>query len=70
VWCSVWDGATVADHFAAGLRRVWGARRAASAAGRRFEIVRLAVDGAPGVRLVDAPTGWIGWKHLPVVHLN
>ena len=65
VWYSVWDDAPAADRFAAGLERAWQKRRGGERQGRRWEIKRIAIDGRPGVRLVDAPTAWRGWKRLP-----
>jgi len=74
VWYSVWDDAHAADRFAGGLERAWAKRRSADAKGlpdghRRSEIRRLTIDGRPGVRLVDAPRGWSGWKNTPRVRV-
>jgi hypothetical protein len=65
VWYSVWDTPLAADRFAAGLKRGWLRRRPGGASDRRYDIRRLTVDGKPGVRLVDAPTNWAGWKRVP-----
>jgi len=70
VWYSFWDNATIADAFTKGLKRAWAVRRTTDAPGRRAEVTRITLNGAPGVRLVDAPTGWIGWHHLPLIHTN
>ena len=78
VWYSVWDDARAADRFAAGLERAWGKRRPDAKGlpdgrgqkARRSEIKRLEVDGRPGVRLVDAPADWRGWKRLPQVSVR
>jgi len=70
VWYSVWDNAAAANRFAGGLRRAWSKRRWGGQAVRRSEITRLAVGRLPGVRLVDAPASWAGWKHLPSVRLK
>jgi hypothetical protein len=70
VWYSVWDDAPAADRFATGLERAWLNRRADGRTGRRSEIKRLEIDGRPGVRLVDAPAAWRGWKHLPPVSIR
>jgi len=78
VWYSVWDDARAADRFAGGLERAWQKRRAdpkglpdgRGRTGRRSEIQRLTIDGRPGVRLVDAPAGWSGWKHPPQVSVR
>jgi hypothetical protein len=70
VWYSVWDDPRAADRFAAGLERAWQRRRASEAKGRRSEIKRLDIDGRPGVRLVDAPADWKGWKQLPQVSVR
>lgn len=70
VWYTVWDDAAAADRFAAGLERAWRKRRAEGRTARRSEIKRLVIDGRPGVRLVDAPADWRGWKQLPQVSLR
>jgi len=70
VWYSVWDNVAAADRFVQGLRRAWVKRRSGGPADRRSEIVRLTVGGRPGVRLVDAPVRWTGWKRLPGVRLQ
>jgi hypothetical protein len=70
VWFSVWDDVTAAERFSRGLERAWGRRRPEGRAGRRSEIRVLTVDGRPVVRLVDAPSGWSGWRALPTVRLN
>jgi len=70
VWYSVWDDVRAADRFAAGLERAWQRRRGAEAKGRRSEVKRLDLDGRPGVRLVDAPADWKGWKRLPQVSVR
>jgi hypothetical protein len=69
VWYTVWDGAAAADRFAAGLEQAWQKRRAGRT-GRRSEIKRLDIDGRPGVRLVDAPAAWRGWRQLPQVSVR
>ena len=69
VWYTVWDDAAAADLFAAGLERAWRKRRA-DPEDRRSEIKRVDIDGRPGVRLVDAPGDWRGWKQLPQVSLR
>jgi hypothetical protein len=63
VWWSAWDHARAADRFATLLKRLWPARTD----GRRLVIEREPVGGRPGVRLVDAPTGWDGWRDMPRV---
>jgi len=65
VWYTLWDDARAADRFAHGLERAWARRRT----GRRWEVKRLTVDGVPGVRLVDAPKQWAGWKAIPAVRV-
>jgi hypothetical protein len=67
VWYSVWDDAGEADEFAQGLERAWRQRPARP--GRRTEIVRRDIEGVPGVRLVDAPARWPGWRSIPAVRL-
>jgi hypothetical protein len=66
VWVSVWDDVSARDRFARALASAWAAHRAGSV-GRRFAITSLVIDGHAGVRLVDAPTEWVGWKSLPEV---
>jgi len=70
VWYSVWDDGVAAARFAHGLERAWAKRRASEPAGRRSEIQQLAIQGRPGVRLVDAPAIWKGWTTLPAVRLS
>lgn len=70
VWCSVWDDAAAADRFATGLERAWKNRRSGTPTGRRSEVKRLTIDGRAGVRLVDAPADWRGWKQLPQVSVR
>ena len=67
VWYSVWDDATAATRFAAGLQRAWAKRKAG---GRRSEIKQLIVSGRPVVRLVDAPANWAGWSAVPTIRLS
>jgi len=68
VWYSVWDDAAARDRFAWTLTSAWAARRAGTAA-RRYRVDALTIDGRPGVRLVDAPPTWAGWKSLPGVRI-
>ncbi len=70
VWYTVWDDAGAADRFAAGLERAWRNRRADGRTGRRSEVKRVTIDNRPGVRLVDAPADWRGWKQLPQVSVR
>jgi hypothetical protein len=67
VWYTVWDDRAAADRFANGLERAWGKRRLGGHAVRRSEVRRLAVGDLAGVRLVDAPPTWAGWRSLPQV---
>jgi hypothetical protein len=74
VWYSVWDDARAADRFAGGLERAWAKRRSGDPKGRpddrrRWEVNRLAIEGRPGVRLVDAPANWEGWRNVPRVRV-
>jgi hypothetical protein len=68
VWYSVWDDAAARDRFAWTLTTAWTARRA-GAPTRRYRVDALTIDGRPGVRLVDAPHEWVGWKALPGVRI-
>jgi hypothetical protein len=78
VWYSVWDDATAANRFAAGLQRAWAKRRPdgraarpeRSEGARRSEVKQLTVSGRPVVRLVDAPANWSGWSSIPTVKLS
>ncbi len=70
VWYSVWNDATTAARFATGLERAWAHRwSAARVGGRRSRIDRLTIDGMAGVRLVDAPAEWAGWKAVPEIRV-
>ncbi|HEX4601289.1 MAG TPA: hypothetical protein VH116_07840 [Gemmatimonadales bacterium] len=69
VWYTLWDDRAGAERFRKGLERAWQRRRTGGATARRWAITRLAVQGVPAVRLVDAPAGWRGWKRLPVVRI-
>ncbi len=64
VWYSVWDTANAADRFGRLLESEWETRSE-----RRSSIERIDVDGTAGVRLVDAPESWSGWRDVPVVRL-
>jgi hypothetical protein len=66
VWYSVWDDVTARDRFARTLTSAWTARRS-GVTDRRFTITALMLAGHAGVRLVDAPTDWVGWRNLPEV---
>jgi Zn-dependent peptidase ImmA (M78 family) len=68
VWYCVWDDARGADRFADGLKRGWTAGPR-DANPRRTEVTRLVLGGLPGVRFVDAPQDWAGWKRLPTVRV-
>jgi hypothetical protein len=70
VWYSVWDDASAAARFAAGLQRAWVKRRSDGRTARRSEIKQLTIDGRPVVRLVDAPPDWKGWRAIPTVRLR
>jgi hypothetical protein len=59
VWWSVWDTERAADRFATLLERVWPV---SATPDRRHTITRISVEGHPGVRLVDAPSAWAGWR--------
>ena len=67
VWAVAWDTPQDAQDFERALRSGW--TRAASArpgeAQRRWQIDTMDLAGAKVVRLVDAPSGWAGWRRLP-----
>jgi hypothetical protein len=69
VWYTVWDDRAAADRFANGLKRAWAKRRLGGQAVRRSEVERLAVGDMAGVRLVDAPSRWLGWTNVPRVKI-
>jgi hypothetical protein len=64
VWYSVWDSDQAAEAFAGLLDRAWPDR---AGAGRSSQVTREVVGGRPGVRLVDAPASWPGWRAPPPV---
>lgn len=64
VWWTVWESDRAARRFAALLEREWPKR---AARGRRYRVMLEAVDGLPGVSLVDAPDSWEGWRAVPRV---
>jgi hypothetical protein len=64
VWYTVWDDEEEASEFAAGLEHAWR-RREVRRAGRRADIARVDLDGRAGVRLIDAPDDWSGWRSVP-----
>lgn len=66
VWYSVWDDQAAAERFRRSLERAWLAQRT----GRSVKIEGVTIDGRPGVRLVDAPVNWAGWKGLPQVKVS
>jgi len=66
VWYTVWDDAVAADRFARGLTQAWSRR---ARVGHQSRIDRLTIDGMSGVRLVDAPASWSGWRNLPQVRV-
>jgi hypothetical protein len=68
VWYTVWDDAAARDRFAWTLTSAWAARRAGSPT-RRYRVDALTIDGRPGMRLVDAPPAWAGWRSLPGVRV-
>ena len=65
VWWSVWDTPAAATRFRALLAHYWGSAHRSTQ--RRFTVDSALVSGHPAVRLVDAPAGWSGWSHPPVV---
>lgn len=70
VWYTLWDDRASAGRFARGLGHAWARRRTGGQPGRRYEIKLLALRGVPAVRLVDAPSGWPGWKRVPLVRIT
>jgi hypothetical protein len=70
VWYALWDDARSAKRFAKGLERAWAKRRSGSPPSRRSEIKQLILSGVPVVRLVDAPSGWTGWKRVPAIRVT
>ncbi len=71
VWAVAWDSPADAAEFEAALKSGWarsGAGRP-DAATRRSTIETIDVRGVKVVRLVDAPTAWVGWRRMPVVRV-
>lgn len=66
VWYSVWDDAGARDRFLQTLEPAWAARRSRDPS-RRFRVESITIDARPGVRLVDAPPSWAGWRAVPEV---
>jgi hypothetical protein len=66
VWYSVWDDAAAADRFRNSLERAWRTR---GTPGRSVKVERVAIGDRAGVRLVEAPAVWAGWKSLPAVRI-
>jgi hypothetical protein len=64
VWWTAWDTAKAADRFATLLRRYWPEPETSD---RKSVVEREPVGGRPGVRLVDAPADWRGWRAMPRV---
>jgi hypothetical protein len=67
VWHTIWDDAAAAQRFATVLSRAWERR---SAPGRRWTVAAEDLAGRPGVRLIDAPDGWAGWRRPPSVEVG
>jgi hypothetical protein len=66
VWVIVWDNQGAADRF----HRATGAALAGHPRpDYRFDLARVAVDGAPATRIVIAPTGWEIWNSLPLARI-
>ena len=65
VWYSVWDDQAAADRFRRSLERAWIGGKA----GRTVRIEAVSIGDRPGVRLVDAPAAWYGWRALPSVKI-
>jgi len=70
VWYTLWDDAPAGARFFRGLERAWAKRRSGGPAVRRSEIKQLVLSGVPVVRLVDAPTRWSGWRHVPAIRVG
>ena len=69
VWYTVWDTPAARDRFLRGVTRLWSSRPGNARQGRRSTIQAVSVDGLPGVRLVEAPDAWSGWKAVPEVRI-
>lgn len=69
VWYTVWDTPAARDRFLRGLTRLWSGRPGNARDGRHSTIQAVSIDGLPGVRLVEAPDGWSGWKTVPEVRV-
>lgn len=69
IWYTLWDDRASSARFSKALTRAWAKRRSGARAGRRSEIKQLVLNGVPTVRLVDAPSGWAGWRRVPRVRV-
>ncbi len=69
VWAAAFDTPEDAAEFERALRRGWdqATRGRPDAASRKWQVDTLELRGVKVVRLVDAPTGWTGWRRLPAV---
>lgn len=63
VWAAVWDTPVARDRFLAAAKGPWLAR---VRPGYRMSLEAKDIDGRPGTLFVHAPTGWPGWRDLPV----
>ena len=64
VWWTVWDTPAAAKRFATLLEREW---TRVTRKDRKFTVEQHDVAIHPGVRLVDAPESWRGWRAIPTV---
>lgn len=65
VWAAVWDSPIARDQFVHAIRDRWISR---TRPGYRMSLEAQQVDGRPGTMFVHAPTGWAGWRALPLAH--
>ncbi len=70
VWYTVWDTPEAAARFERGLRRAWPRQAHLGAHGRNTHVEGITLDGMAGVRLVDAPADWPGWRQLPAARVG
>jgi hypothetical protein len=67
VWWTVWDTQEAGQRFAQLLEKEWSGR---PRPGRLTQIAPETVDARPAVRLVDGPSGWVGWGKVPEVQVR
>lgn len=72
IWAVAFDSPADAQEFERTLRTNWtrANQGRADAGARRSQVELMEIGGVNVVRLVDAPTAWVGWRRLPVVTIS